>query len=77
MELQFNDRIVFAPFEIVEKCYPFIIGMDYLHQLGLCITCLANPGIEATQLPEPQEDQKPALLPGEIPKEEKKKNLSI
>lgn len=71
IEVQYDDRIVFAPFEIIEKCYPFIIGMDYFHQFGLVISGLANPGDEATRLPEPEQDKKPSIVPGQIPDEEK------
>jgi len=45
--------------------------MDYFHQFGLAISGLANPGDEATRLPEPEEDKKPSIVPGQIPDEEK------
>lgn len=31
IEVQYNNQVAYAPFEIIEKCYPFIIGMDYFH----------------------------------------------
>ena len=45
--------------------------MDYFHQFGLAISGLANLGDEATRLPEPEEDKKPSIVPGQIPDEEK------
>lgn len=44
--------------------------MDLFHQLGFVKSGLINPGENATQLPEPNKDKKPSLIPGETPAEE-------
>lgn len=61
--MQYNERIVFAPFEIIEKCYPFIVGMNYFHQFELAITGLASPDNKAMLLPEPDEVKNPLIIP--------------
>ncbi|KAF9344025.1 hypothetical protein BGX26_004902 [Mortierella sp. AD094] len=77
IELHYDNRIVYAPLEVIGQSYPFIIGMDLFHEFGFSISGLNNPGDEATRLPEPTEDKKPLLIPGEIPKEEKTQQFII
>lgn len=71
IEIRYGPHIVSAPFEVLERCCPFIIGMDLFHELGLGISGLTDPGDDATRLPFPTPDSRPTLVPGEVPKEER------
>lgn len=71
IEIRYGSHIVSAPFEVLERCCPFIIGMDLFHELGLGISGLTDPGDDATRLPFPTPDSRPMLVPGEVPKEER------
>jgi len=75
LQLQYGSCEVFAPFEVIEECHPFVIGIDLFHQLGLGITGLTNPGEDAALLPEPEEDRRPSITPGETPPEERTKEF--
>lgn len=70
IEVRYGPHIVSAPFEVLEHCCPFIIGMDLFHELGLGISGLTDPGDDATRMPFPTSDSQPTLVPGEVPKEE-------
>lgn len=70
IELTYGDRVVSASLEVLEQSYPFILGMDLFHELGLGISGLVNPGDDAKRLPEPEQDRKPSLIPRPQPVEE-------
>lgn len=75
IQLRYGRCEVFAPFEVIEECYPFVIGIDLFHQLGFSVSGFTNPGDDATQLPEPDDDTRPALIPGVLPPEERTKEF--
>jgi hypothetical protein len=72
IELQCGNHIVSAPLEVIEQRYPFTIGIDLFHRLGLGITGLPNPADNTTLIPEPESDKKESLISDVTPDVEKK-----
>src|SRR5690606_6074141 len=69
-QLIYGSRTITTTLEVIDSEFPFIIGMDIFHQLGLSITGFVQPSDDAQLLPEPREDSKPSLIPGTTPEEE-------
>jgi hypothetical protein len=71
VEIACGINIVSAPYEVIDQKYPLSIGMDLFHRFGFGITGLPDPNMQTHQLPEPEPDEKPSIIPLVIPDIEK------
>jgi len=71
VEVTCGERVLCAPFEVIQQEHAITIGMDLFHRFGFNIVGLPDPEQSTAKAPPPVEDAKPTLIPLTTPPVEK------